>query len=108
MMPRKARTRAKPRDKGQDTGQDVVPRVDTALGEASAVYLERDLQALILSPTTPPVAKASAIRTLAEMQGLLGRHQQAPDRGQDTPVEELDRPGLVAELSRLREACRKA
>jgi hypothetical protein len=102
-MPRRDRTQRDKPGQGRDTQQS-----DTASGDNSAVYLERDLQALILSPTTPPVAKASAIRTLAEMQGLLGRHQQAPDRGQDTPVEELDRAGLVAELSRLREACRKA
>src|SRR3954465_3019784 len=102
LMPRRARTQ---RDKGRDTQQDPqqdVGQPDTERGGTGNVYLQRTLQALILDPTTPPVAKASAVRTLGEMQGLLGRHQQAPDRGQDTPVEALDRASLLAELLRLR------
>lgn len=82
----------------QDTGQRAL-RVEEP---TSDVYLRATLLALIQDPTTPPVAKSSVIRTLAEIDGLVGRHQMAPDRGADTQVQELSRADLVAELERLR------
>jgi hypothetical protein len=92
-----------PRAKGtRDTGPAGTRGGSPVETGPADVYLRDTLLALIQDPTTPPVAKASVIRTLAEIDGLVGRHQMAPDRGQDTPVQELSRADLVAELERLR------
>jgi hypothetical protein len=50
-------------------------------------------------------ARASAARTLAEMDGHIGRHQAAPDRTASTPLAALSRADLVGELERLRAVC---
>lgn len=68
-----------------------------------------DLRAKLLKvmddPKAPPQSKASAGRTLAEMDGLIGRHQAAPSRGATMPVGQLSRADLEAELVRLRDKC---
>lgn len=46
-------------------------------------------------------AKVNAMRTLAEMQGFIGKHQAAPER-QGAPLSLLSRAELVSELERLR------
>ena len=56
----------------------------------------------IRDPSAGAQARVSAARTLAEIQGLVGRHQARPDRASETPVDELSREDLVLELSRLR------
>jgi hypothetical protein len=66
------------------------------------VYLRSILMALLSDPGAPPAAKASATRTLAEMDGLIGRFQQAPDRASAVSVASLSRAELVRELARVR------
>jgi len=60
------------------------------------------LETILADPTAPAATRGQAARTLAEMDGLIGRHQAAPDRAGDTPVGELSRADLLAELARLR------
>ena len=57
------------------------------------------------NPKASPQAQASAGRTLAEMDGLIGRHQTAPNRGASQPVGQLSRADLEQELARLRDKC---
>jgi len=57
------------------------------------------------NPKASPQAQASAGRTLAEMDGLIGRHQTAPAKGASVPVGQLSRAELEAELARLRDKC---
>lgn len=47
-------------------------------------------------------ARVAAARILAEMEGLVGRHQAAPSRGADLPLSTLSRDQLAGELDRLR------
>lgn len=63
----------------------------------------RALQEVLRSRTAPAAAKATAARTLAEIEGKLGRHQQAPvDRLAEQRVSLLCRVDLERELARLR------
>ena len=68
-----------------------------------------DIRAKLLrvmdNPKSSPQAQASAGRTLAEMDGLIGRHQSAPAKGSTVPVGQLSRAELEAELVRLRASC---
>ena len=61
------------------------------------------LEEILDNPKASPQSKAAAGRTLAEMAGLIGRHQSAPDRGDTVPVGALSRAELEAELARLRD-----
>jgi hypothetical protein len=63
------------------------------------------LREVLDNPKAPPQARAAAGRTLAEMDGLIGRHQAAPSRGASVPVGQLSRAELEAELVRLRDKC---
>ena len=74
-------------------------------GGQRQVYVRAALERILADPTAPPAARSTAARTLAEMDGLIGRHQRAPDRTRDTPVESLSRTELEAELGRLRRDC---
>jgi hypothetical protein len=93
-----------------DTGQDMgglVAGPDALAPEPDGmaqgqVYLRSILMALLSDPGAPPAAKASATRTLAEMDGLIGRFQQAPDRASAVSVASLSRAELVRELARVR------
>ena len=87
----------------RDTQQDVVSV--GAPKPPDDVSIKSVLTDLLQNPANSPVLRASAARTLAEMDGLVGRHQAVPDRGQDTPVEHLSRADLVLELGRLRALC---
>ena len=49
----------------------------------------------------PDAAKAQAARTLGEMIGLLGRHQDKPDSQDSRPLSGLSRADLARELARL-------
>jgi hypothetical protein len=91
------------RDTQRDTPQDV-GKVGAAKPRDD-VSIKSVLTDLLQNPANSPVLRASAARTLAEMDGLVGRHQAVPDRGQDTPVEHLSRADLVLELGRLRALC---
>lgn len=68
-------------------------------GQTAVVSL---LAGLAGDPNAGAAARASAARTLAEIQGLLGKHQAKPDRTANLPIEELSRQDLVQELARLR------
>ena len=69
-------------------------------------YAVSALRAILDNPEANAPAKASAARTLAEIEGRIGRHQQAPiDRTGDRPVSALSRVELERELARLRTVC---
>jgi hypothetical protein len=50
-------------------------------------------------------ARATAARTLAEMDGMIGKHQEAPDRTAGKEEVALSRDELQQELDRLRAHC---
>ena len=65
-------------------------------------YVAQRLRMILDDPNGSTASKASAARTLAEIEGLIGRHQQVPTRTQDKGLGELTRAELVQELDRLR------
>jgi hypothetical protein len=69
------------------------------------VDMKAELEKFSFNNKNPANARASALRTLAEINGLIGRHAMAPERAADTPVSELNRDELVLELARLRARC---
>jgi hypothetical protein len=79
-----------------------VERGDSQGGRAFPSRVREQLDAILADPTAPAATRGQAARTLAEMDGLIGRHQAAPDRAGDTPTGELSRADLLAELTRLR------
>jgi len=85
----------KPPGGGVGRGDSQGPRVFTS-------RVREQLDAILADPTAPAATRGQAARTLAEMDGLIGRHQAAPDRAGDTPTGELSRADLLAELTRLR------
>lgn len=93
-------------DKGGTTQQGVGVRQvqDSKKGAAfpASAGVRKQLEAILSDPSAPPATRGQAARTLAEMDGLIGRHQAAPDRAGDMQVSELSRADLVAELARLR------
>jgi|SRR5215831_2636778 len=68
---------------------------------ASRYEVSNQLRELLTSEGIPASARVTAARTLAEMEGLIGRHQLAPERA-EAPVSSLSREALVSELERLR------
>lgn len=60
-----------------------------------------DLKNLLRNNDLPAAARVTAARTLAEIEGLIGRHQASPERP-DQPLHSLSRDALIAELERLR------
>ena len=58
---------------------------------------------VLKSAKSPASAKVFAARTLAEMDGAIGKHQAAPSATPTAPPASLSRAELVAELGRLRE-----
>lgn len=72
------------------------PAMDSATTETWDI-----LRALAADTAMPAAARASAARTLAEMQGSIGRHAPPPPR-HDVDVAQLSRAELVQELERLR------
>ena len=65
-----------------------------------AIYAQ-SLQEIVQNQRSPAAARVTAARTLAELDGQLGRHQAAPER-QGAMVSSLSREDLVSELDRLR------
>jgi hypothetical protein len=63
--------------------------------------VSEQLQSILDNPDTPANSRVIAVRTLAEIQGLIGRHQAVPERA-SSPVHALSRDALVTELERLR------
>lgn len=62
---------------------------------------EASLKTIVNSDFYPASARVTAARTLAEIEGRIGRHQAAPERA-GAPLSTLSRAELVAELERLR------
>jgi len=60
------------------------------------------LRDLLEREDLPASARVTAARTLAEIEGLIGRHQATPDRGTIAPLSSLSRDQLQDELTRLR------
>jgi hypothetical protein len=68
-----------------------------------AGYVVRaQLQELLENQELPASARVTAARTLAEMDGFVGRHQSAPEKGTTAPLSSLSRDQLQDELTRLR------
>lgn len=88
---------------GTGTGTGTSPRVDTT--NRGGVSTRNLLLSLATDPNAASNARASAARSLAEMDGLIGRHQSKPNQTADVPVEELSRTELAQELARLRARC---
>jgi len=102
----RARKRAQPRvsPKPRPTQPDPAADLDAMLAQASAGDVVEVLRSLLESPETPAAARATAARTLAEIEGRIGRFALPPERP-TTDAALLTRAELVAELGRLRERC---
>jgi|SRR5215469_1081308 len=74
--------------------------------KSSSYDIRAKLLKVLDDPHATAQAKASAGRTLAEIDGLIGRHQLAPQRGSQVPVGNLSRAELEHELDRLRAVTR--
>lgn len=71
-------------------------------GPQSRFVVADQLRDLLNREDTPAAARVNAARTLAEIEGLIGRHQTAPEKGTTTPLSSLSRDQLNDELLRLR------
>lgn len=69
--------------------------------KTSGYEVAAELRNLLKSNDIPASARVTAARTLAEIEGLIGRHQAAPERA-GQPLSALSRGELVSELERLR------
>jgi hypothetical protein len=68
-------------------------------------YERRALRSVIDNEEASATARVQAARTLAELDGRLGRHQVAPSRSASEGLAILSRDELASELERLREVC---
>ena len=75
-------------------------RVEPAPRQDSAI--RRELVALTRDARAPASARVTALRTLAEMDGHIGRLQDRLGDTAERPLSELSRDQLLAELDRLR------
>jgi hypothetical protein len=102
-----------PRETGETPRETGPPDIEPGLAgvsgrdiRASPGYVVAALREILSSETATGQSKASAARTLAEMAGAIGRHQQAPaDRAAEARVSLLTRAELERELARLRSIC---
>jgi len=76
--------------------------VDRDNSTTNSFQVADQLRSLLNQPDTPAAAKVNAARTLAEIEGLIGRHQSAPIAGATSPLSSLSRDQLTTELDRLR------
>ena len=60
------------------------------------------LNEVLKSPKNPASARVFAARTLAEMDGQIGKLQQPVSTASTAPLASLSRDELVSELARLR------
>jgi Tfp pilus assembly protein FimT len=96
------------RDKGGTSGHQAEHQAGTQQNQdiksgGGFSSVRAQLTGILADPNAPAATRGQAARTLAEMDGLIGRHQAAPDRAGDVPPAELSRAELVAELARLRQ-----
>jgi hypothetical protein len=69
----------------------------TSQAKPDLANIARDtLIAVCEDATAPASAKASAARTLAEMDGAIGRHAEKPSRGKDLTDMTLDELNSLA------------
>jgi hypothetical protein len=106
------RTRVKQRKAGARAGQTVSgPGRDHKLSgdgrDTTEIegYERRALRSVIDNEEASATARVQAARTLAELDGRLGRHQVAPSRSASEGLAILSRDELASELERLREVC---
>ena len=92
---KRGRTRAGP----VSGPQSVVSARDTSTTEG---YETLALRSVIDDLNAPATARVQAARTLAEMDGRIGRHQVAPSRVASEGLSALSRDQLAQELERLR------
>ena len=71
-------------------------------GAPSGYEVSAQLRDLLQRRDIPASARVHAARTLAEMDGLIGKHQTAPSHVPTAPLSGLSREELEAELNRLR------
>jgi hypothetical protein len=102
----------KPKGKPAGPAGPVVPDIVLAVPDAGTGDREttpgydgvarKVLLQVARDPKASATARTHAARTLAELDGWLGKHQQAPDRTADMILSSLSRADLVRELARLR------
>ena len=96
------RTRMKQRKVSSGAGRDhklLKARRDNG---TNVGYEIRALQSVISDPEASAMSKVSAARTLAELDGRIGRHQPAPSKAPSLSLAVLSRDQLNHELERLR------
>jgi hypothetical protein len=87
----------------QNTKRDFVPdKLPDDRPNTQSFQVRDQLRELLSAADTPAAAKVNAARTLAEIEGMIGRHQLAPIAGTTAPLSSLSRDQLTAELDRLR------
>lgn len=64
-----------------------------------ALKVARDIAA---DPTKPAAARVQAVRTILEVQQVLGKNAAKPDAGASKPLGQMTRAELEDELARLR------
>ena len=98
LIERKAKARG---TKAGQAGLQIVSAPRDKPGTERYVVSER-LRNVLDDVDATATARVAAARILAEMEGLVGRHQAAPSRGADLPLSTLSRDQLAGELDRLR------
>jgi len=100
---KKQRQRGQARDKRRQQAVVLAGEPSDAVAQRSGYDVSEHLQAIVSNEDFPAAARVNAARTLAEMQGQIGRHQAEP--GREAPsLSMLSRDQLVAELAQLRTA----
>jgi len=107
---RKQRQRQDKRDKRGTTGDNkllsrvaAMPHASDGAAPRLSYGVSEYLQAIVQDQDAPAAARVNAARTLAEMQGQIGRHQAEPERTAPS-LSTLSRDQLVQELAQLRTA----
>lgn len=77
-------------------------KVDVNQQQVVGYEVAGQLRDLLKNEGLPASARVTAARTLAEIEGLIGRHQPAPERGATAALSSLSRDQLIDELGRLR------
>lgn len=94
--------KAKPRTRTRTRGQQLVPGFTGNATKTNSNTLPEQLKSILSDPDAPAAARVNAARTLAELEGQLGKHQSAPEKGTIAPLSSLSRTELEGELHRLR------
>src|SRR5580765_5649927 len=76
--------------------------INKDMGETTSFKVREHLEDLLKREDLPASARVTAARTIAEIDGPIGRHQSAPDKGSSAMLASLSREQLQDELTRLR------